>query len=297
MLSLSKKTKVGPITMVIALSIALCAAHHAEGTYPAEGSEPVDRLALEIILDSPTYVEGNEIAVTMVYINTGLEPIRYQPLEYSTSWRCVATGSDAQQFPEPPFVGEYWGPPFSARLEPGESDASIYWFNSDANLPPGDYVMECRATQPPAWPADEFLPDERVVPGGEYLSNVIPFIVLPLEGKAPQSTRLALNGEPLDAKPEPFRVKNFLMASAESLEQAGVKATQDKAKQEVSLTRGDASVTLPVARWPKEMQDKHPPAIPTVGGGLLVPVRYVAESLGLRVHWDPKTQTANILTG
>ncbi|UCH33283.1 MAG: hypothetical protein JSV65_11950, partial [Armatimonadota bacterium] len=77
---------------------------------------------------------------------------------------------------------------------------------------------------------------------------------------------------------------------------AGVKATQDKAKQEVNLSRGEASVTLPVGRWPKEMQDKHLPAIPSMGGGLLLPVRYVAESLGMRVHWDAKTKTANIIT-
>ena len=88
-----------------------------------------------------------------------------------------------------------------------------------------------------------------------------------------------------------------LLLCCQALPTAGVTATEDKNNGRVTLTRGDASVTLPVARWPKEMQDKHPPAIPTVGGGLLVPVRYVAESLGLRVHWDPKTQTANILTG
>jgi len=29
----------------------------------------------------------------------------------------------------------------------------------------------------------------------------------------------------------------------------------------------------------------------------MVPVRYVAESLGMKVVWDPKTKTANIITG
>lgn len=44
-----------------------------------------------------------------------------------------------------------------------------------------------------------------------------------------------------------------LLLCCQALPTAGVTATEDKNNGRVTLTRGDASVTLPVARWPKEM--------------------------------------------
>ncbi|UCH34609.1 MAG: hypothetical protein JSV65_19150 [Armatimonadota bacterium] len=282
---------------MLALFMLLGVTASAICDYAQEGTEPVEWLAFEILLDSPVYAEGELICVTTIYTNTGPEPIRYQPTDYNTKSKCVVTRADGESFtlaypPITPALG-----PSTSRLEPGDSALYAYTFNCWSPLTPGDYSAQAFAWQPTSWPADEFQPDERVVLDGDYVSNEVPFTVLPAGAQAPASTRLALNGNPLDAAPQPQRVRNSLVASTQALEQAGVKATQDKAKQEVNLSRGEASVTLPVGRWPKEMQDEHLPAIPSMGGGLLVPVRYVAESLGMRVHWDAKTKTANILTG
>jgi hypothetical protein len=200
-------------------------------------------------------------------------------------------------------AGVEWIPTVS--LAPGESHCyfiSLIWWGYDLaelNLAPGIYtvraVYEYFDVPRPAFDDEEERRQWMDENHQLLFSNVVQLEILGQGGKAPETIRLARDGTPVEKSVPRMLIKGHVVADARLFTDAGVKVSRESGN--ATMTREDNQVTLPVGRWPKEMKDKHPPAIPVVGGGLMVPVRYVAEALGMKVVWDPKTKTANIISG
>ncbi|UCH34608.1 MAG: copper amine oxidase N-terminal domain-containing protein [Armatimonadota bacterium] len=274
------------------------------------------RLQLTVDLDTCVWAPGSEPPRALVtYTNLSSEELTFDRpttgprahMQYDYSqWLVV---SDSQGVPVAPAVGVYvelpagveWVP--DVTVGPGETYwyyMELSWWGYDVETwNPGSY--EVRAVYEyfdvPFLSFDDPDEEEQWMDQNHQLllSNVVQLEILEQGAKAPEAIKLARDGAALDRSLPRMLVKGNLMADARAFTEAGASVTQESGR--ATIARGDNTVTLPVGRWPREMQDKHVPAIPSMGGGLLVPVRYVAESLGMRVHWDAKTKTANILTG
>ena len=276
------------------------------------------RLQLTLDLDRYAWSSGEYVPKALVsFTNVSAESIifdrptadSWDERTYNGNQWVIVTASDGQPVPsDGPIIverrpGTEWIP--TVTLAPEESHAYmtslILWgyYLPGLSLSPGLYTVQAvyeyfDVPRPIFDDADE---EKQWIGENHQLlfSNVVPLEVLEQGAKAPERVKLARDGTPApDALPRMI-VRGHLMADARVFKDSG--ADISKSEGSATINRGEKSVTLPVGRWPKEIQDKHPPAIPCIGGGLLVPVRYVAESLGMKVTWDPKTQTANILTG
>jgi len=200
-------------------------------------------------------------------------------------------------------AGVEWIPTVS--LAPGESHCyfiSLIWWGYDLaelNLAPGIYTVQAvyEYFDVPRPVFDDEEERRQWIDENHQLlfSNIVQLEILGQGAKGPERVKVAQDGMPLDESAPRILFRGSLMADARVFTGAGVKVKQEAGN--ATISRGEKRVVMRVGRWPKEMNDKHPPAIPVVGGGLMVPVRYVAEALGMKVLWDPKTKTVNIITG
>jgi hypothetical protein len=80
-------------------------------------------------------------------------------------------------------------------------------------------------------------------------------------------------------------------------EELGASVDWDDAKQTVNATKGDTVVALTIGNVSPTINGKvvtiDQPAI-TVNGRTLVPIRFIAESFGVKVDWDAATLTVTI---
>lgn len=98
---------------------------------------------------------------------------------------------------------------------------------------------------------------------------------------------ISLNGKDLfspDAIPYLNKKGSAMVPLRLISENLGARVEWDSKKKEVSIFKGNKTITLKVANKYAEM----------VGGRVYVPLRYVAENLGAKVTWDDKTRTAVI---
>ncbi len=83
------------------------------------------------------------------------------------------------------------------------------------------------------------------------------------------------------------------------LERLGASVEWNADDRSLVATRGDRDVYLPVGSRLAQVEGRpvrlDAPAI-LVGGSILVPLRFIAESLGAAVKWDYRTQTVHVST-
>ncbi|UCH34610.1 MAG: hypothetical protein JSV65_19155 [Armatimonadota bacterium] len=277
------------------------------------------RLQLMVDLDTCVWAPGNYMPRALIVLtNVSVETVVFgRPTAgpraantYDANQWLIMTDPQAELVPSDEVgiiadspAGVEWVP--TVTLTPGESHSyflSLIWWGYDfaeLNPMPGTYAVQAvyeyfDVSVPVFYDEDERRPwmDEN---HQLLFSNVVELAVLEQGAKAPGRVQLARDGTTLGEAVPRILVRGSLMADARVFTETGANLTQESGT--ATIARGDRRVTLPIGQWPKEMQSKHLPAIPSMGGGLLVPVRHVAESLGMRVHWDPRTKTANILTG
>ena len=83
------------------------------------------------------------------------------------------------------------------------------------------------------------------------------------------------------------------------LERLGASVEWNAEDRSLVATRGDRDVYLPVGSRLAQVEGRpvrlESPAL-LVGGSILVPLRFIAESLGAEVKWDYRTQTVHVST-
>jgi hypothetical protein len=85
------------------------------------------------------------------------------------------------------------------------------------------------------------------------------------------------------------------------VEAAGGTVGWDAAEQKVTIVRNGTTLNLWIGKSAAELNgksvsiDTNPAVVPIISHGrTLLPLRFVAESLGLDVQWDATTQTVTI---
>jgi hypothetical protein len=209
--------------------------------------------------------QGLEIAPTtgMVRIDTlpgDLEPLVLEPgQEYFVLGEPEETGHEA-----------HWNP--------GHYRIQVRFYYFDEPRPSITNAPNVRA-QILAWREEHF----------KYLeSNIVWFERLAQQGKVSRPRLLVNDAEVAGARP--LRVGGVLYAHPRDL--PGTDVSVDAPGAKVVVKRGAREVTLPLGKWnPK--RDRLRPAL-RGGGVVYVPLRQVATALGLRVNWDPATQTVDV---
>ena len=116
-----------------------------------------------------------------------------------------------------------------------------------------------------------------------------------------QRINVALNGNPVTfVGTQPQEVKGRVMVPLRGvLEQMGSQVRWDAAKQTVTATRADTVIRLPVNQNTAEVNGRTVtldiPAM-LIRGRTMVPLRFVAESLGAAVSWDDSARLVRIAT-
>jgi hypothetical protein len=107
----------------------------------------------------------------------------------------------------------------------------------------------------------------------------------------------------LEAAPIILNARTLLPIRA-VVEAAGGTVTWDAAEQKVTIVRNGTTLTLWIGKNTAEIDgkwvsiDTNPAVVPIISHGrTLLPLRFVAESLGLDVQWDASTKTVTILYG
>lgn len=115
--------------------------------------------------------------------------------------------------------------------------------------------------------------------------------------------RVTLAGQPIRMDQAPVlandRVLVGLRAVAEAL---GARVTWNEAMRQVVVQRGDRQVVLrigspQVQSWQAGQEPSHftaDMAPVLVGGRTMVPIRVLADGLGLKVNWDPVTWSVHL---
>ena len=83
------------------------------------------------------------------------------------------------------------------------------------------------------------------------------------------------------------------------LEKMGAYVSYDSARQEVHAVRNEQQIVLPIGRSTARVDDRPVPLdapARILNGSTMVPLRFVAESLGARVNYEPSTSTVAIRT-
>ncbi len=112
---------------------------------------------------------------------------------------------------------------------------------------------------------------------------------------------LLFNGNPLESDIPPFLESGRVFVPARVIAEAlGAKVTWDSENWTVEITGADKNIILqinnPVAKVNETSIEINPPAR-LVNGRTMVPVRFVAETLGAEVIWDDSAHTVNIISG
>lgn len=119
--------------------------------------------------------------------------------------------------------------------------------------------------------------------------------------RAADPIRVVLNGTPLAfAHTPPRQIKgSTLVPMRDIFEALGATVRFDKASQTVYGQKGATAIILPVGALTATVSGR-PQALPEpaqlVAGTTLVPLRFISESLGASVGWDPATSTVTIKT-
>lgn len=109
---------------------------------------------------------------------------------------------------------------------------------------------------------------------------------------------VTLNGSPLAAGVAPLIVKDQVLFPVRPLAEAlSASVTWDAKRRKVTITRGERTIILRVGRTSarldgRQVRLKTTPVLSK--GQTLVPLRFVSESLGAAVAWDPATRTVSI---
>lgn len=119
------------------------------------------------------------------------------------------------------------------------------------------------------------------------------------EAAAPSSqVQIRVNQVPLQSDTAPIIVAGRVLVPMRALFEAlGASVTWDGATQSVTAQRGELQVHLTVGETLAQVGDHTetldvPPQL--LGGRTLVPLRFVAQSLGAQVSWDPATRTVSV---
>ena len=119
--------------------------------------------------------------------------------------------------------------------------------------------------------------------------------------RAADSIRVVLNGTPLAfAHTPPMQIKgSTLVPMRDIFEALGATVKFDKASQTVYGQKGATAIILPLGALTATVNGQ-PQTLPEpaqlIAGTTLVPLRFISESLGASVGWDPATSTVTIQT-
>jgi len=113
--------------------------------------------------------------------------------------------------------------------------------------------------------------------------------------------RVTVNGQSMTFSAQPPMEQNgrVLVPMRDIFEKLGAYVEYDRANQSVNALQGGTHITLPIGGRTARVGDRNVSLdVPAqvVNGTTLVPLRFVAESLGARVDFDPGTDTVAIFT-
>jgi hypothetical protein len=279
------------------------------------------RVEFELALERHDYHEGEMIHAAVAVMNTSADAIRMAYVfPINKRLLCAATRQDGTQFVDA-FAQSHTllGGDESVVLGPGESRlqaVAVYDFDQldekgepyhycegddppgylnrtvvvNCPLPPGRYTMRAQSDQKSYMLPSDTMITEKLVGGSILYSNTVPFTVWSQGAKLPaqRGTAVAANhGTGNDQLPT-ISLRGMAFAPQAALEQLGVKVARESTT--VTLTRGQRTCQFPLGLWGK---GGPAPAVPSCGG-LYLPLRTVAQALGLRVNWDPVRRVAEI---
>jgi hypothetical protein len=133
---------------------------------------------------------------------------------------------------------------------------------------------------------------------------VISLLAVLLAGMAAHAAapRVVVDGQPVsfpDTQPEIVAGRVMVPLRAVAAHLGAGNLAWDRATRTVTVTHGERVIRLRVGRpWATSGRTAIPLETPPLlrDGRVLVPLRFVGEALGARVHWQPADRTAVIVT-
>ncbi|HWI61607.1 MAG TPA: copper amine oxidase N-terminal domain-containing protein [Symbiobacteriaceae bacterium] len=133
------------------------------------------------------------------------------------------------------------------------------------------------------------------------LLAIITVFAMTASASAASEIKVQLDGSEVTFDSAPFVENGRTLVPVRALSEAlGFTVGWDEADQRISLTKGETSISLWVDSTRVVVNGKESKLevpVRKVGSRTFIPLRFVAETLGAHVGWDPDKQTASVTSG